>query len=132
LELVDIPEDEVQWRFETSGGPGGQHANRSATRVVARWDATQSKVIDTVTRDRIVAARGGPVLSVTVDETRSQWRNRQIAMERLGRMLELALAPAPPPRKATKPSKGVQKRRLEAKKQRSKTKDLRRTPGEDD
>lgn len=128
---MDLPEDELQWRFETSGGPGGQHANRSATRAVLAFDVAASRAFDEATRDRIVERLGGPLVVVEVDDTRSQWRNRQIAMERLIERLEAAAAEPPPPRRRTRPSIAARRRRMEEKRRRGERKRLRRPPGEE-
>ena len=125
---LTIPADELDWTFLPSGGPGGQHANRSSTKVVLRFDAATSRSIDVKTRYLLLDRLSDPVLSVTVDESRSQWRNRQIAKRRLRDRLQAALAPEAPPRKPTKPSRRVKQRRLDAKRARSQTKALRKPP----
>ncbi len=77
-DMISIPADELQWTFSPAGGPGGQHANRSSTRVELRFDVGASRVFDDETRRRLLDKVGDdPVMLVTVDETRSQWRNRQ-------------------------------------------------------
>lgn len=130
-----IPEDELDWRFATSGGPGGQHANRSATRVVLRWNPGASTALGVEDRARIMmkleARMMGESLEVAVDETRSQWRNRQIARSRLADLVREALRPDPPARRPTRPRSGVRKRRLERKRRRGETKRLRRPPTDD-
>jgi ribosome-associated protein len=126
-----IREDEIRWRFLTSGGPGGQHANRAATRVEARFDVAASRSLDEAQRERIIA-KLGPVVTVAVDDTRSQGRNRRLAVQRLCSRLARALD-RPAPRRPTKPSKRAAERRLEAKRHRSETKRGRRLrpPSED-
>jgi ribosome-associated protein len=121
--------DELQWRFTTSGGPGGQHANKAATRAEVRFDIATSPSLEDYQRERL-ENRFGPVLTVVVDETRSQGRNRALAVERLRGRLAAALIP-PRNRRATKPSKGSVERRLDAKRRRAQTKRQRR-PGPDD
>ncbi|MFH1330440.1 MAG: peptide chain release factor-like protein, partial [Actinomycetota bacterium] len=86
-----IPADELRWRFDTSGGPGGQHANRSATRVELAFDLATSPPVPEAVRARLLErlsprAPGG-VVRVVVDESRSQWRNRQTARRRLAALL---------------------------------------------
>jgi ribosome-associated protein len=128
---LTIPAAELVWRFDTAGGPGGQHANRSSTRVELTFDVAASSVLNGGLRER---ALGHPrvadgVLTVKVGESRSQWRNRQIARQRLADLLREALRPPPPRRKRTKPSRAARERRLAGKRLRSETKKLRRRPG---
>jgi ribosome-associated protein len=136
MAVFEIPEGELTWRFDPSGGPGGQHANRSATRVELRFDVAGSSVFDEATRARILDRLESRLLDgavvVTVDETRSQARNRDLARQRLDELLEDAAAPPPPPRRPTKPSRGVRRRREQRKRARSETKRLRRKPGPED
>lgn len=110
---VSIPVSELAWRFTPSGGPGGQHANRSATRVEVVFDIAGSPSLDPRVRQRLEAALG-PQVRVVVDETRSQARNRDLALERLAERLGAALRPRRV-RRATKPSRGANERRLQAK-----------------
>lgn len=136
MATFDIPEGELSWRFDPSGGPGGQHANRSATRVELRFDVSVSSVFDEDTRERLLARLASRLvdgaLVVTVEDTRSQARNRDIARQRLDALLTDAAAPEPPPRKPTKPSRRVRRRRAERKRARAETKRLRRKPGPED
>lgn len=122
-----IPGAELEWSFGPSGGPGGQHANRAHTRTVLRFDVADSMAFDDSTRQRLLDRVESPVV-VTVDEHRSQWRNRQVARRRLSELLDDALKPDPPRRRATKPSRGAKQRRLDSKRRRSETKRLRRKP----
>lgn len=124
-----IPRAEITERFDTSGGPGGQHANKVASRVEVTFDAHGSPSLTRWQRDRIVA-RWGPIVRVSVDETRSQSRNRELAAQRLAERLAAALVVAKT-RRATRPSKGAKRRRLDAKKRRSDIKSSRRKPGAD-
>ncbi|MGH8952094.1 MAG: alternative ribosome rescue aminoacyl-tRNA hydrolase ArfB [Acidimicrobiia bacterium] len=124
-----IPESEFEERFETSGGPGGQHANRSETAVTLRFDISSSSLPDDI-RIRL-SGRLGPVVEVTASDTRSQWRNREIARERLTGRLEQALV-VPKKRKKTKPSRRARESRLAEKKARSEVKKGRRPPGVSD
>lgn len=127
-----IPASELSWRFDPSGGPGGQHANKSATRVELSFDMRGSSVFGDRQRDRILralpadAAEG--VVVIQVGESRSQWRNRQIARRRLVEIIEEALRPPPPRRRATKPTRASQERRLAGKRARSETKRMRKSP----
>jgi ribosome-associated protein len=128
-DAITIPDGELGWTFSPTGGPGGQHANRSSTRAELRFDAGASRAFDDESRQRVVSrlATGG-VITVIVDETRSQWRNRQIARQRLADRIREALKPDPPPRRATKPSRAARRRRVVDKKARSRTKSLRKPP----
>lgn len=132
---LTIPEHELTWVFSTSGGPGGQHANRSATRAIVRWDIAASSAVGPAQRQRLLDRLGtrlaDGVVALTVDETRSQWRNRQIARSRLAELVSDALAPDPPPRRRTRPSAAQRTRRREWKRRRGRTKRLRRPPHED-
>jgi ribosome-associated protein len=127
---VRIPRHELHASFSTSGGPGGQHANRSATRVELRFDVEGSSAFGPKQRAR-VRERLGSEVRVVVDETRSQLRNREIAERRLADRLRQALH-VDRPRRATKPSKAATARRLESKKRRSEVKRGRRRPRPDD
>lgn len=126
---VRVPYAEIDVKFSASGGPGGQHANKAATRVELTLDVEGSPSIPERYRNRIMD-RLGPVVRVVVDEHRSQTRNRTLAYERLRARLSSALY-VEPPRRATKPSRRAKQRRLDAKKQRSETKANRRRPPRD-
>lgn len=121
-----VPGAELEERFMPSGGPGGQHANRAHTRVELRLDLTTTTAFTETERARLVE-RLGPVVSVVVDDERSQARNRAIARDRLAGRLRAALVP-PRRRVPTRPTKGSQTRRLDAKRQRGETKAARRRP----
>lgn len=125
-----VPEDEVTFRFVASGGPGGQHANRSNTKVEATFDVQGSASMPGWLRER-VQAKVGDVIRVSVDDERSQFRNRQLAIERIQERVDRA-AKVERPRRATKPTKGSQRRRLDAKRRRSDVKRSRRRPSADD
>jgi ribosome-associated protein len=127
---VRIPRSELRMSFSTSGGPGGQHANRSATRVDLRFDVESSSAFSESQRERVLE-RLGPEVRVVVDEERSQLRNRALAEERLVGRLRSALH-VERPRKRTKPTKASQRRRLDAKSRRAQLKRQRRSPGRDD
>ncbi len=126
-----IGDNELEWRFSSSGGPGGQHANRAATRVELLWDIAESPSLTDGQRNRL-RRRLGDTARVVAEDTRSQHRNRTIAMERLGDLCREALKAPPKRRKPTKPSRRAKKRRLDAKRQRGRTKKLRRNPTRDD
>lgn len=121
-----IPECELQERFSASGGPGGQHANRSATRVELRFDVAASEVLSDAQRSRLLSRLGREV-RIVVDDERSQRRNREIARRRLVAVLQGALH-RPTPRRPTRPSASSVARRVEQKRRRSETKQLRRRP----
>lgn len=123
-----IPGDELWWTFGTSGGPGGQHANKASTRAELHWDFESSTAFPLETSDRIGKVLknriAGGVLTVSVDESRSQFRNRALARQRLVDLIEDAARPTKT-RRPTRPSRGSKQRRLDEKRQRSDTKRLR-------
>ncbi|HET8739491.1 MAG TPA: alternative ribosome rescue aminoacyl-tRNA hydrolase ArfB [Acidimicrobiia bacterium] len=123
-----IPENELEEFFETHGGPGGQHANRSHTAVRLRLDIGASSLPDEV-KTRLVD-RLGEVVEVVSADSRSQFRNRALARRRLKERLEAALVEETP-RRATKPTRESRRRRLEKKRARAATKRLRRPPEDD-
>ena len=127
---VRIPRHELAVTFSASGGPGGQHANKAATRAELTFDVEASGALTDGQRERVVA-KLGPVVRVVADDERSQLRNRVLAEERLAAKLRGALQ-VPRRRRATKPTRGSQRRRVEAKKQRGETKRYRRPPSVDD
>ena len=132
-DAITIPAGELVWTFSPTGGPGGQHANRSSTRAELRFDVGASRAFDDETRQRVLtrlATEG--VVTIIVDETRSQWRNRQIARQRLADRIESALEPDPPRRRRTRPSRAARRRRIDEKRARSRTKSLRRRPATED
>lgn len=127
---LSIPLDEVEWRATTSGGPGGQHANRASSRVEVRFDVVASSSLGPRQRARLLE-RIGPVVRVSAGEDRSQARNRQVALDRLVSRLAEGLK-TQPPRRATAPTKGSKERRLAEKRTRAETKRTRARPGPDD
>jgi ribosome-associated protein len=130
-DAVRIPQFELVETFSASGGPGGQHANKAATRVELTFDVTTSSAFrHEAQRDR-VRQRLGDVVRVVVDDERSQVRNRDIARQRLAEKIRGAVA-VPKRRRPTKPTRGSQRRRLSAKSQRSELKEQRRSPRRDD
>jgi len=118
-----LPLDELEWRFSASGGPGGQHVNTSNTRAEVRFDVAGSPSLGPRQRARLLQ-RLGPEVRVVASDERSQLRNRELALERLRSRLAEALR-IETPRRATKPTKAARERRLEAKHQRSQTKQRR-------
>jgi len=123
---VSIPRGEVELRFSRSSGPGGQHAQKSDTRVEAVFDVEASSALSDGQKRRVVS-RAGPVVRAVAQDERSQWRNRELALERLAEALREALR-VQRPRRATKPTKAAVERRLEQKRRRSETKRNRRPP----
>ena len=126
---VSLPLSEVELRVSRSSGPGGQHAQKSSTRVEALFDVEASGVL-TDTQKRRVIARAGTVLRAVAQDQRSQVRNRELAIERLVEKLRAALA-VPRTRRPTKPTAEARERRIAAKKRRSKAKRLRRPPSDE-
>ena len=127
---VRIPRRELEVSFSASGGPGGQHANKNATRVDLRFDVESSSAFSASQRDRVRSKLGSEV-RVSADDERSQLRNRELAEQRLADRVRDALR-VERKRKATKPTKGSKRRRLEAKKQRGEKKRQRRKPTRND
>ena len=123
---VSIPRSEIELRFSRSSGPGGQHAQKSDTRVEASFDVEASSTLSEAQKRRVVG-KAGPVLRAVAQDERSQWRNRELATERLVESLREALR-VPRRRRPTKPTKASRERRLEQKRRRSDTKRLRRPP----
>jgi ribosome-associated protein len=124
-----VAPDELEWRFSGSGGPGGQHANTANTRVELRFDVESSRSLGPRQRARLLE-RLGPVVRVVVSDERSQARNRQLALERLGERLAAALR-VERPRRPTAPTLASRQRRLDAKRRQSARKRDRRQPGPD-
>jgi ribosome-associated protein len=123
---VILPLDEIELRFSRSSGPGGQHAQRSETRVEAVFDVESSSALTPTQKQRVIS-RAGPVLRAVAQDERSQWRNRELAVERLVEALRLALR-VERRRRPTSPTAASRERRLEQKRRRSETKKLRRPP----
>ena len=121
-----IPLTELEWKFTASGGPGGQHANRSNTRAEVRFDVVASPSLLDVHRERLLE-RLGPVVRVVADDERSQLRNRDLALERLRSRLAEALR-VQRTRRPTAPTRASTQRRLEQKKRRADVKRMRRPP----
>jgi ribosome-associated protein len=123
---VSLPLSEIELRVSRSSGPGGQHAQKSSTRVEAVLVVEASSALTEVQKRRVVE-RVGPVIRAVAQDERSQHRNRELAIERLVEKLREALA-VPRRRVPTRPTASASERRLEAKRQRGRTKQLRRPP----
>ena len=121
-----LPLSEIELRTSRSSGPGGQHANVTASRVEAVFDVTESAVLSPEQRARI-SAKLGPRVTASAQDTRSQHRNRELALERLASRLAHALE-VRRPRTRTRPTRASQKRRVEGKKRRGDIKRARRRP----
>jgi ribosome-associated protein len=124
-----IPDHEIDLRTSRSSGPGGQHANVTASRVEAVFDIDASESLTDEQKRRLKARFGARVTAVSQD-SRSQTRNREIAVERLRERVATALRPRKR-RKPTKPGRAARERRLEGKRRRSDVKRARRRPGLD-
>lgn len=127
-----IPADELEVRASRAGGPGGQHVNTTSSRVELRWDVRSSSALTDEQRSRLLerlAPRltSAGVLVLHASEHRSQHRNREAALARLATIVAEALE-VPRERRATRPTRGARRRRLEEKRARSATKELRRRP----
>ena len=124
-----VPLAEIELRTSRSSGPGGQHANVTASRVEAVFDVAASEALTDPQKARI-AARLGPRVTASAQDTRSQLRNRELALERLAQRLAHALE-VRRPRTATRPTKASKRRRVDAKKRRGEVKRGRRRPTDD-
>jgi ribosome-associated protein len=125
---VSLPLAEIAFRTSRSSGPGGQHANVTASRVEAVFDVAASRTLSDTQKRRVIA-RLGPRVTAVAQDARSQARNRELALERLRERLARALA-VPRARKPTRPSAAARRRRLDAKRRLSERKRTRRTPPE--
>jgi ribosome-associated protein len=123
---VSLPLSEVEIRVSRSSGPGGQHAQKSSTRVEAVFDVEQSASLSEIQKRRVIA-RIGPVLRAIAQDERSQLRNRELAIARLVEKLRAGLV-VPRRRRPTTPSSAARERRLDEKRRRARTKALRRPP----
>ena len=126
---VVLPVGEIVFRYSRSGGPGGQHAQKTETRVEALYDVESSTALSAPQKRRVIA-RTGPVLRAIAQDERSQARNRELALERLVEQLRRALR-VERRRVATKPTAAARERRLEQKRRRARTKRLRRAEPDD-
>lgn len=129
---LKISEPELSWRFSRPSGPGGQHVNTSDSRVELFWSIETSRALNDHQRERLLESLGrrliAGILTVSASEERSQLRNREVAMQKLADRVGASLASDGPHRRATKPTKGSQRRRLAAKSRRSETKQQRKRP----
>jgi ribosome-associated protein len=126
---VTVPRHEIALRFSRSSGPGGQHAQRTETRVEAIFDVVASAALTERQKRRVIAS-AGPVIRAVAQDERSQWRNRELAVERVVEALRAALA-VPRARRATRPTRASIEQRLAEKRRRGAAKKLRRPPGEE-
>jgi ribosome-associated protein len=124
-----IPLDEIELRASRSSGPGGQHANKTSSRIEASFDVNASHALSEAEKRRIIARLGPRVVAVS-QEARSQTRNREIALERLASRLSDALE-VQRPRRATQPTRAAVQRRLAAKRRQSQRKSERRPPSDE-
>jgi ribosome-associated protein len=127
---VDVPLSEIKFRTSRSSGPGGQHANVTASRVEAVFDVEASNALSAEEKRRVIA-KAGPRITAVAQDARSQARNRELALERLRRRLRTALA-VPRARRPTRPTAGSRERRLEEKRRASERKRARRRPSSED
>jgi len=127
---VSIPLAEITLRASRSSGPGGQHANVTASRIEACFVVADSTALTDAQR-KLVTARCGPLVTAIAQDARSQSRNRDLALARLAERLDRALAVARP-RRRTRPSAAARRRRAQAKQQTSARKEARRPPADDD
>jgi ribosome-associated protein len=127
---LDVPVSEVTWRATTSGGPGGQHANRTLSRVEVEFDVAASNTLGPRQRARLLE-RYGPIVRAAAGESRSQARNRERALERLAARIHDGLR-VEPERRATRPTAASQRRRVEGKRRRAETKRRRQSPRADE
>ena len=125
---VAIPLDEIELRASRSSGPGGQHANVTASRIEAIFDVAASSTLSEAQKARVVA-RVGPRVSAVAQDARGQARNRELALERLGERLAAALE-VPRERRPTRPTRASRERRLEEKRRAGARKRARRPPAE--
>jgi ribosome-associated protein len=128
---VEIPRRELSWRFSRSSGPGGQSVNTADSRVELSWDAVNSQALPRPLKDRALQRLADRlvdgVLTVTASEHRSQLQNRRSAEAKLAALIDSAIAPPPPRRRPTRPSRGAVQARLDAKRRRGEVKRRRRS-----
>jgi ribosome-associated protein len=126
---LGIPVEEIEFRYSRSSGPGGQHAQKTETRVEAVFDVEASETLSAAQKDRL-RRRVGPVVRAVAQDERSRTRNRELALERLAAAIRAGVR-AERKRRPTKPTAAARERRLEGKKRRGATKRLRRQPDEE-
>lgn len=118
--VLVIPSSELHWRFSRSSGSGGQNINKTDTRVNLSFNIEKSKALTSYQKHQITKQLSNQIVSATItvitQEHRTQYKNRKLALMRLGILLEKALEPPPKARKATKPTKSSQRRRVNSKK----------------
>ncbi len=129
-ERLSIPLREIELRASRSSGPGGQHANVTASRVEAVFDVRASGVLDEAQRARLIG-RTGAVVTAVAQESRGQARNRELALQRLAEKIAAGLA-VPRSRRPTKPSRAARRRRLDRKRLVGERKRTRRRPAAED
>lgn len=126
-ERLSIPLAEIELRASRSSGPGGQHANVTASRVEAVFEVEASRALDEAQRDRLLG-RAGPVITAVAQDARGQARNRELALSRLAEKIAAGLA-TPVRRRPTRPTRASRERRLEEKRRAGERKRGRRRPG---
>ena len=127
---IELPLSEITVRASRSSGPGGQHANVTASRVEAVFDVESSSALTEAQKGRVIQ-KLGPRVTAVAQDARGQARNRELALERLRRRLRAALA-TPRPRRPTAPTRAARERRLAEKRRASERKRARRRPGAQD
>ena len=125
---VSIPRSEIELRFSRSSGPGGQHAQKTETRAEAIFDVERSVGLTDAQKRRVIG-KTGPMLRAVAQDERSQWRNRELATERVVEALREALK-VERKRRPTRPTAAAERRRRDQKRRRSETKRLRRSPND--
>jgi len=111
---IEVPEDAIAWSFARSTGAGGQNVNKVSSK--ATLNVSTAALLGSPTKLARVIQTLGETITITCQESRSQWRNRQSCVQKLSEMIDAAAAPPAPPRRKTKPSKGAIERRLAGKK----------------
>ena len=124
-----IPVEEIDFRYSRSSGPGGQHAQKTETRVEAVFAVDASQTLSDSQKQRL-RRKAGPVIRAVAQDERSRMQNRELALERLAAAIRAGLH-VERKRRPTKPTAAARERRLEGKKRRGRTKRLRRPPGDD-
>jgi ribosome-associated protein len=128
LSRLAIPLEEIDLRYSRSSGPGGQHAQKTETRVEAIFDVEASETL-TEAQKRRLRRKAGPVVRAIAQDERSRYRNRELALERLAAAIRAGVR-VERKRRPTKPTAAARERRLEEKKRRGRTKRLRRPPAD--